>query len=146
MLISYGAERTIRYPKIKGNESSPNFIDLNKAQFNTISQIIEELPKSNQTLLSSAFELCKAILDDTDTVKPNRYKPILIIISSKTPVKGWEAPFHSLVNEGRSSNVQVFWIVVGNKEFKPPENCTFIAIDKKTLVKKPAHKFAAAKK
>ena len=147
MLLSYGMEWTIRYPKMRGKESSPNFIGLDKANLKEIYQIIKGFPKSTQTLLGSALDLCKAFLDDTDTVKPDRYRPVLIIISSKAPAKGWENHFDSLVNEGRSSKAQVYWVVAGDEEFKPPENCTFIDLNHEASTKKPAAaKKPAAKK
>lgn len=146
MLISYGMDWTIRYPQIRKKESSPNFIGLDKIDLRAINQTIKQFPTSSQTLLGSALDLCKAILDDADTVKPDRYKPVLIIISSKAPAKGWEEHFNSLVKEGRSSKAQVYWIVAGDEEFEPPENCTFIDLNQATSVKKRSVKKLTAKK
>ena len=108
MLFSYGLEWTLRYPKL--NNNTPHFANLESVDFNDIRQIVNNIPRSRQTFLGSALELSKAILDDPDTTKSDRYKPVVIIIASRIPAQGWEKRFENLLNNGRSSNAQVYWV------------------------------------
>lgn len=108
MLFSFGSEWTLKFPKL--NNSAPHFADLERANLRDLQRTIREISPSNQTFLGSALELSKAILDDPETTKPDRYKPVVILIASRIPAQGWEERFKDLLNDGRSSNAQVFWL------------------------------------
>lgn len=110
MLLSYGLEWTLRYPKLKDNV--PHFANLESANLNDVWNILCDTSASKQTFLGSALEVSKAILDDPDTTKPDRYKPVVIILATRIPAQGWEERFNDLLNNGRSSNAQVFWLKV----------------------------------
>lgn len=109
MVLSFGLDWTFRYPKLKNNKP-PYFANLENVDLNIINQVISGISGSYQAHLDSALDLTKAILDDPETTKSGRYKPIVIIITSRTPAKGWEKSLDSLLNDGRSSNAQVYWI------------------------------------
>ena len=108
MLFSFGSEWTLKFPKL--NNNIPHFADLEGIKLMDIWRIIHEIDPSKQTFLGSALELSKAILDDPETTKPDRYKPVVIIIASRIPAQGWEEHFKDLLNDGRSSNAQVYWL------------------------------------
>lgn len=108
MLLSFGLDWTLRYPKLKDN--SPYFARLEEVDLNSIVQINVDISEAKQTFLSSALDLSKAILEDTETTKLDRYKPVIIIAASRIPAKGWENSLDALLNDGRSSNAQVYWI------------------------------------
>lgn len=114
MVLSFGLDWTLRYPKLKAN--APYFARLEEVDPNDIWHITSNIQESKQTFLGSALDLTKAILDDPETTKSDRYKPIVIIIASRTPAKGWEESLDTLLNEGRSSNAQVYWINNGDSD------------------------------
>ena len=115
MVLSFGLDWTLRYPKLKDN--APYFANLESVHPFDVKRIIDDISESKQTLLGSALDLCKAILDDPDTTKSDRYKPVVIVIASRTPAKGWENNFEALLNDGRSSNAQVYWVDNGIASF-----------------------------
>ena len=98
MVLSFGLDWTLRYPKLKAN--APYFARLEMVDPNDIWHITNNIQESKQTFLGSALDLTKAILDDPETTKSDRYKPIVIIIASRTPAKGWEESLDALLNEG----------------------------------------------
>ncbi len=108
MLFSYGLEWTLKFPK--PNNKVPHYANLEGVKLDDAWHIIANITASKQTFLGSALEVSKAILDDPDTTKPGRYKPVVIIIASKIPAQGWEDYFVDLLNNGRSSNAQVYWL------------------------------------
>ena len=109
MLFSYGLEEwTLKFPKL--NNNAPYFADLEGIKLDDIWRIIGEIEPSKQTFLGSALDVSKDILDDPDTTKPGRYKPVVIIIASKLPTQGWDGSFYDLLNNGRSSNAQIYWL------------------------------------
>lgn len=108
MIFSFGSEWTLKFPKLKNN--IPHFADLEGVDLMDIWHIVNEIDPSKQTFLGSALELSKAILDDPETTKPDRYKPVVIIIASRIPAQGWDVHFKDLLNDGRSSNAQVYWL------------------------------------
>lgn len=108
MLFSFGLEWALKFPKIK--ENTPYFANLEGINLDDVWHIISNISASKQTFIGSALELSKAILEDSDTTKPGRYKPVVIIIASKIPAQGWEDYFEDLLNNGRSSNAQVYWL------------------------------------
>ena len=112
MLFSFGSEWTLKFPKL--NNNIPHFADLEHTNLRELQRIIQEIGPSSQTFLGSALEVCKAILDDPETTKPDRYKPVVIIIASRVPAQGWEEHFKDLLNNGRSSNAQVYWLYKSN--------------------------------
>lgn len=113
MILSYGLEWTLRYPKL--NNNAPHFANLEGTDLGSVWSIVNNISESIQTFLGSALELCKAILDDPDTTKSDRYKPVVIIIASRIPAQGWEERFKDLLNNGRSSNAQVYWLCGDNR-------------------------------
>lgn len=106
MAYSYGLEWTLKFPM----QNKAQFARLECVDLANIWQIIAGISASKQTFLGSALKLCKAILDDPDTTKPDRYKPVVIIIASRIPAQGWEDCFDDLLNNGRSSSAQVYWL------------------------------------
>ena len=109
MLVSYGLSWNFRFPKLKDN-NSPQYAPLEQVNLDEINTIVCNLHEAKQTLIGSALELSKAILDDPDTTKPDRYKPVVVIIASRIPAQGWENSIENLLNNGRSSNAQVYWV------------------------------------
>ena len=114
MLLSFGLDWTLRYPTLKDN--APYFARLEEIDLNDIWRITNNIQESKQTFLGSTLDLAKAILDDPETMKPDRYKPVVIVIASRTPAKGWEESLDTLLNDGRSSNAQVYWVNNGNMD------------------------------
>lgn len=112
MLFSFGLEWSLKFPKLKND--APYFANLEGIKIDDIRYIINDLKPSKQTFLGSTLEVSKAILDDPDTTKSDRYKPVVIIIASKIPAQGWEDCFQDLLNNGRSSNAQVYWLYRGS--------------------------------
>ena len=106
MAYSYGLEWTLKFPM----QNKAQFARLECVDLANIWQIIAGISASKQTFLGSALKLCKAILDDPDTTKPDRYKPVVIIIASRIPAQGWKDCFDDLLNNGRSANAQVYWL------------------------------------
>lgn len=109
MVISFGLDWKLIFPKLKENDA-PFFVGLESIDTRNILSAIREIPKSRQTFLGSALELSKAVLDDPETMKSDRYKPIVFIITSREPAKGWELPFENLLENGRSSSAQIYWV------------------------------------
>lgn len=116
MLITYGLDWTLRYPSLKGADAAPCFVGLEGVDVNDVYSRLRMIREAPQTFLGSALELSKAILDDPETVLPDRYKPVVVIMSSRTPAKGWEEKLNALMNEGRSSQAQIFWVSADDKE------------------------------
>ena len=112
MLVSYGLSWNFRFPKLK-DSNSPQYAPLEQVDLGEINTIICDLPEAKQTLIGSALGLSKAILDDPDTTKPDRYKPVVVIIASRVPAQGWENCLENLLNNGRSSNAHVYWVDIG---------------------------------
>lgn len=110
MVISYGFDWNIRYPSLKGNDDSPRFQAGEHVKIDDVCSIVANLGGSIQTFLGSALDLSKAILDDPETVLPDRYKPAVVVVSPRMPAKGWEKSLEALLNDGRSSQAQVFWV------------------------------------
>lgn len=108
-IITYGREWTFRFPVLKA-DSAPYFKGIENLNSAEVSKIVSDRPAASQTFLGSALNLTKAILDDPETVLPDRYKPAVVIVSNRNPARGWEASFEALVNEGRSSKAQFYWI------------------------------------
>ena len=109
MIVSFGLDWKLRFPKLKENET-PYYVGLESVSPNYIRSTIREASESRQTFLGSALELSKAILDDPETTKPDRYRPVVIIITSRDPARGWESSFEDLLKNGRSSCAQIYWV------------------------------------
>ena len=116
MVISYGQEWVLQFPELKNN--NPCYADLENVDLYDLKSKINGMRGSAQTFLGSTLELSKAILDDPETTKSDRYKPIVMVVASREPAKGWEAPLEALLNDGRSSNAQFIWLDA-TEESKP---------------------------
>lgn len=111
-IVSYGSSLNFRYPILK-DDQAPYFKANEKVAVEEVCEIIRRVPKANQSVLGSAMALCKAILDDTETVLTDRYKPVVVVVSTKKPMTGWQSQLDSLLNDGRSANCQMYWVNIG---------------------------------
>ena len=113
-VITYGENPDFRYPVLKDNETV-YLKPIENVKIEDVRNIILRTAESNSAVLGSSLSLCKAILEDDETIPSYSYKPVVIVVSFKNPSAGWEEYFDLLTNEGRSANGQFFWVNMGAK-------------------------------
>ena len=71
------------------------------------------LSSGGGTPLGVAFQMAKAMVEDTEVVPSRAYRPTVVLVSDGRPGDSWETPLKAFINEGRSAKCDRMAMAIG---------------------------------
>ena len=74
-----------------------------------------DLSADGGTFLNLALDEAKALIDNPNTLPPNCYRPLVVLLTDGEPFPGWEEPMKRFCTEGRSGKCDRLAVMVGEE-------------------------------
>lgn len=88
-------------------------VKLHQALASVVNVQWDNISAGGGTPLGVAFQMAKAMVEDTEVVPSRAYRPTVVLVSDGRPSDSWETPLMDFINEGRSAKCDRMAMAIG---------------------------------